>query len=98
MPDVETLFHMFGNRNRLAILTALAEENSPHSFSDLRELLRLNPNTLAFHLESLEYTGLVSHELVDNEKRRYSMYYATTHARELLRKYEITYGMVQLRD
>ncbi len=89
MTTVEDLFHLFGNKNRLEILTALAEEHSPKSFSDLKEELKFNPNTLAFHLDTLEEAGMVERKRAPIEERRHSLYEATQRARDLLTKYDI---------
>ncbi len=86
---VEDVFHILGNRNRIAILAALGTNHSAQSFSDLKERLRLNPNTLAFHLDTLEGAGLVVHALAHGENRRYSKYSATPLAKSLMIKYDI---------
>lgn len=87
--NVEDVFHVLGNKNRIAILTALGTNHFPQSFSDLKERLRLNPNTLAFHLDTLEDAGLVVHALAHGENRRYSKYSTTTFAKNLMTKYSI---------
>ncbi len=89
MTEVEDLFHLFGNRNRLEILTALAEEHSPMSFSGLKDRLKFNPNTLVFHLDSLEDAGFIERSRAPVEQRRHSLYSATDRARELLKKLNI---------
>ena len=63
MEALEKLFHSLANKNRLRILNLLAEEHSPMTFTQLKNTLDLNPNTLSFHLEVLKDCGLVRNSL-----------------------------------
>lgn len=63
MEALEKLFHSLANKNRLRILELLAEQHSPMTFTQLKRMLDLNPNTLSFHLEVLKDSELVRNSL-----------------------------------
>jgi len=83
MEALEKLFHSLANKNRLRILRLLAEGHSPMTFTQLKNTLDLNPNTLSFHLEVLKDSGLVSNSLRKTSSG-YSYYEATEKGRRYL--------------
>jgi DNA-binding HxlR family transcriptional regulator len=86
MENLEKLFHMLGNKNRLQILSVLAKRGSAKSFVQLKEVLDFNPNTLSFHLGALEDAKLIRHSVKDSD-RKHSFYEITDKGRELFSKY-----------
>lgn len=64
MENLQNLFHSLANKNRLDILRVLAQTNPKcMTFSQLRKILELNPNTLSYNLGVLLKAGLVEHKL-----------------------------------
>lgn len=86
MENLEKMFHVLGNKNRLQVLSILAGEGSQKSFVQLKEILDSNPNTLSFHLGVLEDAKLIRH-IVKDANRGHSFYEITRKGRELLSKY-----------
>jgi DNA-binding HxlR family transcriptional regulator len=86
MENLEKLFHILGNKNRLQILSVLAKRGSAKSFVQLKEVLDFNPNTLSFHLGALEDAKLIRHSVKDSD-RKHSFYEITNKGRELVSKY-----------
>jgi len=73
------------HETRLKLLRTL-EARNPLSFTELKKAYSLNPNTLAYHLKVLEYSGLL-HSTYEKDpgKRQYSTYRITELGKEMLR-------------
>jgi len=77
--DVDKI-RALGNRDRLRILELLVKHKSM-SWTELQEALRMNPNTLNFHLAKLLHSELVARSIYENrEKPRHVSHYSLTEA------------------
>jgi len=83
-PERLKIYSALAHGTRVGILKTIAKKN-PRSFTELKTIHNLNPNTLSYHLKALEYAGLIRSEYEKKpENRKYSRYWITGLGRELL--------------
>lgn len=62
-----------GNKERLKILGML--ERRPMSWTELQNELKINPNSLNFHLTKLLHSEFIARKIIENNKGRPSTQY-----------------------
>lgn len=78
------LYRLLGNENRQKILAEL--KKGDFYFTDLVEVLGINPSSLSFNIRKLQQQGLVNRRL-EQDELRYSRYSLTEKGKEITSEY-----------
>ena len=79
------VFSALSHEGRFKLLVTVSSANNPTSFSELEKMLKMNPNTLSYHLNTLVNAGLLTNYYSKKKSgRNYSMYKLTERGKTIL--------------